>query len=97
MRDHARTLADTVAPSSLRATKHQIYTDLHRDVGTSVEEAEVRLRDMMTGSDFAEGVAAFSWRSAPVRELTGAVLGLPPALPGSCSLRGAGATPGGAS
>ena len=41
--DYAAMLATTVSPGSLAETKRQIYTDLHRDVGASVEEAAVLL------------------------------------------------------
>lgn len=64
-RTYAEMLADTIAPGSLAATKRQVYTDLHRDVGLAVEESERLLREMMTEPDFAEGVAAFRERRAP--------------------------------
>jgi enoyl-CoA hydratase/carnithine racemase len=63
--DYARRLAETVSPGSLRETKRQIYTDLHRDVGSSVRAADLLLRRMMTEPDFEEGVAAFRERRAP--------------------------------
>src|SRR5579863_5649682 len=63
--DYARSLATEVSPASLAATKLQLYTDLHRDAATAVEDAEARLRAMMTGADFAEGVAALAERRPP--------------------------------
>ncbi|MCK9521170.1 MAG: enoyl-CoA hydratase-related protein [Dehalococcoidia bacterium] len=63
--DYARTLADTVSPASLRATRHQVYGDLHRDVAAAVEDADVRLRAMMLGPDYREGVRAFLEKRAP--------------------------------
>jgi enoyl-CoA hydratase/carnithine racemase len=63
--DYARRLADTVSPGSLRETKRQIYSDLHRDVGSSVREADALLRRMMTETDYEEGVAAFQERRPP--------------------------------
>ena len=63
--DYARTLATEVSPASLAATKLQMYTDLHRDAATAVEDADARLRAMMTGPDFAEGVAALTERRPP--------------------------------
>jgi enoyl-CoA hydratase/carnithine racemase len=58
--DYARMLATEVAPSSLAATKLQLYADLHGDVATSVRDAGQRMADMMQGADFAEGVAALT-------------------------------------
>ena len=63
--DYARRLATEIAPSSLAATKLQLYRDLHGDVGTSVADASARLADMMRGADFAEGVAALGARRRP--------------------------------
>jgi enoyl-CoA hydratase/carnithine racemase len=63
--DYARLLATEVAPSSLAATKLQLYSDFHRDVATSVHDASDRLSQMMKGPDFAEGVAALSERRPP--------------------------------
>jgi enoyl-CoA hydratase/carnithine racemase len=62
---YARTLATEVAPSSLAATKLQMYTDLHGDVASSVHDASTRLAEMMKGPDFAEGVAALTERRPP--------------------------------
>jgi len=62
---YARTLATEVSPASLAATKLQMYTDLHRDAATAVGDAEALLRSMMTGADFAEGVAALAERRPP--------------------------------
>jgi enoyl-CoA hydratase/carnithine racemase len=63
--DYAQTLATTVSPGSLAATKRQIYTDLHRDVGAAVDEAGALLRQMMTEPAFAEGVAALTEKRPP--------------------------------
>ncbi|HEY3842506.1 MAG TPA: enoyl-CoA hydratase-related protein [Acidimicrobiales bacterium] len=62
---YARQLATGVAPSSLAATKAQVYTDLHRDVASSVVDAAARLADMMQGADFVEGVAALTEKRPP--------------------------------
>jgi enoyl-CoA hydratase/carnithine racemase len=62
---YAHMLATEVSPASLAATKHQMYTDLHRDAATAVDEAADRLEAMMTGGDFHEGVAALSERRPP--------------------------------
>ena len=63
--DYARTLATEVSPASLAATKLQLYTDLHRDVASSVADADGRLGTMMAGPDFAEGVAALREHRPP--------------------------------
>lgn len=63
--DYARTLTDTISPGSLAETKRQVYTDLHRDVGASVEEARVLLERMMTEPAFAEGVQALVEKRPP--------------------------------
>ena len=63
--DYARRLADTVSPGSLRETKRQIYTDLHRDVGSSVVESERLLDEMTTDAAFREGVAALVEKRPP--------------------------------
>ncbi len=62
---YARRLADEIAPSSLAATKLQLYRDLHLDVATSVADAGSRMAEMMRGPDFAEGVAALSEKRPP--------------------------------
>jgi enoyl-CoA hydratase/carnithine racemase len=63
--EYARRLATTVSRGSLRETKRQIYTDLHRDVGSAVVEAEQLLERMVTEDDFAEGVRAFVEKRPP--------------------------------
>jgi enoyl-CoA hydratase/carnithine racemase len=59
---YAAVLATEISPASLAATKLQLYTDLHRDVAASARDADERLRTMMAGPDFAEGVAALTDR-----------------------------------
>jgi enoyl-CoA hydratase/carnithine racemase len=49
-------------------TKHQIYSDLHREVAVAVDASHDLIQRMVKEPDFAEGVAAFvekrrpSWR-----------------------------------
>jgi enoyl-CoA hydratase/carnithine racemase len=62
---YARQLATEIAPSSLAATKQQIYRDLHGDAASSVADAAGRLSAMMQSADFAEGVAALTERRPP--------------------------------
>src|SRR5205807_1972713 len=64
--DYARRLATEIAPSSLAATKLQLYRDLHGDVASSVTDAGQRLAAMMQGPEFAEGVAALTEKRTPV-------------------------------
>jgi enoyl-CoA hydratase/carnithine racemase len=64
--DYAARLARNVSPASIRATKSAIYRDLHRDVGSSVEESERLLREMTRGPEYREGVAALLEKRDPV-------------------------------
>ena len=63
--DYARRLAGTVSPGSLRETKRQIYTDLHRDVGSAVRDADALLEQMTTEADYREAVSAFMEKRPP--------------------------------
>jgi enoyl-CoA hydratase/carnithine racemase len=63
--EYARRLATEIAPSSLAATKFQLYRDLHGDVASSVEDAAIRMESMMQGPDFAEGVRALREKRSP--------------------------------
>jgi enoyl-CoA hydratase/carnithine racemase len=63
---YAERLANEIAPSSLAATKLQLYRDLHADVASSVRDAGARMAEMMRGADFAEGVAALTEKRPPV-------------------------------
>jgi enoyl-CoA hydratase/carnithine racemase len=62
---YAGTLAREIAPSSLAATKLQLYRDLHGDAASSVHDAATRMAAMMKGPDFAEGVAALTEKRPP--------------------------------
>ncbi|GIW14103.1 MAG: enoyl-CoA hydratase [Tepidiforma sp.] len=62
---YAERLARTIAPSSLRETRRQVYADLHRDVASSVVEAQRLLDELTTGPDFREGVAALLEKREP--------------------------------
>ena len=63
--NYVRKMITTVSPGSLRATKQQIYSDLHRDVRSAVLDATVLLERMATEPDFAEGVTAFFEKRLP--------------------------------
>ena len=62
---YAGALATEIAPSSLAATKLQLYRDLHLDAASSVGDAGQRMVEMMKGADFAEGVAALTEKRPP--------------------------------
>jgi enoyl-CoA hydratase/carnithine racemase len=59
------TLAHEIAPSSMAATKRQLYVDLHRSVREAVEASDGLLREMMQGPEYATGVAALAARQPP--------------------------------
>ncbi len=63
--EYARRLATEIAPSSLAATKLQLYRDLHGDAASAVDDAAARMAEMMKGADFAEGVAALVAKRPP--------------------------------
>jgi enoyl-CoA hydratase/carnithine racemase len=64
--DYARQLAETVAPSSLAATKRQLYRDLlTADPAASVRDAEATMTVMMGEPDYREGVAALREKRQP--------------------------------
>jgi enoyl-CoA hydratase/carnithine racemase len=63
--EYARRLASEIAPSSLAATKFQLYRDLHGDAASSVNDAGARMVEMMRSADFAEGVAALVEKRPP--------------------------------
>ncbi|MBI2708999.1 MAG: enoyl-CoA hydratase/isomerase family protein [Actinobacteria bacterium] len=62
---YARDLATGCSPAAVREAKHQLYADLHGDVGTAVARSEALLERMVTEPDFAEGVAAWQERRRP--------------------------------
>jgi enoyl-CoA hydratase/carnithine racemase len=63
--DYARTMAETVSPGSLRETKRQLYSDLHRSAAEAVEDSERLLREMARQPDYAEGVKAWQEKRPP--------------------------------
>jgi enoyl-CoA hydratase/carnithine racemase len=63
--DYARTIATQISPSAVRESKRQLYTDLHRDVGSAVDESERLLERMATEPDFREGVRALLEKRPP--------------------------------
>lgn len=63
--NYVRQMKDTVSPGSLRETRWQIYTDLHRDVATAVKASESLLDEMSRQKDYQEGVQAFLEKRKP--------------------------------
>jgi enoyl-CoA hydratase/carnithine racemase len=66
VRDYARGLATTVAPTSLAVTKRQLYRDLlTSDPAASVRDAEQTMTAMMGEPEYREGVAALREKRPP--------------------------------
>ncbi|MGD0880735.1 MAG: enoyl-CoA hydratase-related protein [Acidimicrobiales bacterium] len=63
---YALTLATTVSPASLAASKRQVYESFHMTAAESVRAAEALLDPMMAGPDYREGVAALREKRPPV-------------------------------
>lgn len=63
--DYADALASGVAAGSLRATRHQVYRDLHRDAASSVADSLRLLTEMMAHPEFAEGVRSLVEKRPP--------------------------------
>jgi enoyl-CoA hydratase/carnithine racemase len=61
----ARGLASSVSRRSLTETRRQVWTDQHRDVRSSVEDAGVLLGSMMGDRDYARGVRALLDKAPP--------------------------------
>jgi enoyl-CoA hydratase/carnithine racemase len=63
--EYAGELATRVAPSSLAATKRQLYVDLHQGAAASIAESDRLLREMVPSPEFEEGVAALREKRPP--------------------------------
>ena len=63
--NYVRTLITTVSPGSLRESKRQIYSDLHRDVRTAITDSVALVEHLVIEPDFAEGVSAFVEKRLP--------------------------------
>jgi len=63
--NYVRTMITTVSPGSLRESKRQIYSDLHRDVRAAIIESVALVERLVTEPDFAEGVSAFVEKRLP--------------------------------
>jgi enoyl-CoA hydratase/carnithine racemase len=62
---YAKLMIDSVSPNSLKETKRQVYSDLHRSVADSVVESELLLNEMMTQEDYPEAISAFLAKRKP--------------------------------
>jgi enoyl-CoA hydratase/carnithine racemase len=62
---YARELAQECSPASMAAMKRQVYSNLERALGDSVEEANRLMGESFTKPDFAEGVQSFLERRSP--------------------------------
>ena len=58
-------MIENISPASLRQTRWQVYRDLHRDVGSSVEESESLIHEMSRQKDYQEGISAFIEKRKP--------------------------------
>ena len=63
--DYAEALASSVAPSSLRETRRQVYLDMHRPVGDSITESLRLLNEMMGTDEYRQGVKALVEKRPP--------------------------------
>jgi len=63
--EFAANLASTVSARSLTETRHQVYTDLHGDVASSVQTSLDLLNDMMGDDDYHKGVKALTEKRSP--------------------------------
>ena len=63
--NYVRTMITTVSPGSLRESKRQIYSDLHRDVRAAIIESVALVERLVTEPDFTEGVSAFVEKRLP--------------------------------
>lgn len=65
VRAYAHDLISRVSPESAHQSKRQTYLDYHRDVGTSVRDANQLLDAMVRQPDYKEAIAAFLEKRAP--------------------------------
>ncbi len=63
--NYALKMIDNVSPASLRETKWQIYTDLHRDLASAVNASEQLLERMSREDDYREGLSALLEKRKP--------------------------------
>jgi len=62
---YAEEIASSVAPTSLRETRRQVYLDMHRPIGDSVTESIRLLNEMMSTAEYRQGVKALVDKQPP--------------------------------
>jgi enoyl-CoA hydratase/carnithine racemase len=65
VREHARELASTVSPRSLRVIKRQVYGAMFQSLAEAFETSEREMLASLESQDFKEGVAHFLEKRAP--------------------------------
>jgi enoyl-CoA hydratase/carnithine racemase len=63
---YVRDMITRVSPGALLQSKRQTYLDYHRDIGTSVEEANRLLAEMVKQPAYKEAIKAFLEKRTPV-------------------------------
>ncbi len=65
VREHARDLASSVSPRSLRVIKRQVYDAMFQTLAEAFETSEREMLASLQSEDFKEGVAHFLEKRAP--------------------------------
>jgi len=65
VREMAVEMVQLCSPRSIRIMKRQLYGDLFKDLGESLQEADAEMVASFTTEDFREGVASFVQRRPP--------------------------------
>jgi len=65
VREHARELASTVSPRSVRVIKRQVYNAMFQSLSEAFEVSEQEMLASLTSEDFKEGVAHYVEKRAP--------------------------------
>ncbi len=65
VREHARDLASSVSPRSLRVIKRQVYGAMFQTLAEAFESSEREMLASLESEDFKEGVAHFLEKRAP--------------------------------
>lgn len=65
VREHARELASSVSPRSLRVIKRQVYGAMFQSLAEAFETSEREMLASLESQDFKEGVAHFLEKRAP--------------------------------